>query len=60
MPSSAYAAPAAARSAFPRRRSPSRGFDWGAAAIGAGGLLGLMLVALGGVAIVNRRRPLAG
>ena len=40
------------------------GFDWGDAGIGAGGLLGLILVALGGTLVVSHRRhsrmPLAG
>ena len=38
------------------------GFDWGDAGIGAGGLLGLILVALGGTLVVSHRRrrmPLA-
>jgi hypothetical protein len=35
------------------------GFDWGDAGIGAGGLLGLVLIALGGTAAVahHRHRP---
>ena len=41
---------------------PTTGFDWGDAGIGAGGLLGLILVALGGTLVVSHRRrrmPLA-
>ena len=42
----------------------STGFDWGDAGIGAGGLLGLVLVSLGGMLAVSHRRhgrtPLAG
>ena len=34
----------------------STGFDWGDAGIGAGGLLGLALIALGGTAAVAHRR----
>lgn len=34
----------------------SNGFDWGDAGIGAGGLLGLALVAIGGTAAVAHRR----
>ncbi len=40
------------------------GFDWGDAGIGAGGLLGLVLLALGGMLAISHRRhgrmPLAG
>jgi hypothetical protein len=32
------------------------GFDWGDAGIGAGGVLGLALIALGGTAIVAHRK----
>jgi hypothetical protein len=32
------------------------GFDWGDAGIGAGGLLGLILVGLGGTLVVSHRR----
>jgi F0F1-type ATP synthase membrane subunit c/vacuolar-type H+-ATPase subunit K len=32
------------------------GLDWGAAGIGAGGMLGLTLIALGGAVAVNHRR----
>ena len=43
---------------------PTTGFDWGDAGIGAGGLLGLILVGLGGTLVVTHRRhsrmPLAG
>ena len=43
---------------------PTTGFDWGDAGIGAGGLLGLILVGLGGTLVVSHRRhsrmPLAG
>jgi hypothetical protein len=35
---------------------PTTGFDWGDAGIGAGGLLGLILVALGGTLVVSHRR----
>lgn len=42
----------------------STGFDWGDAGIGAGGLLALALIALGGILAVTHRRhgrtPLAG
>jgi hypothetical protein len=34
----------------------SGGIDWGDAGIGAGGLLGLTLVSLGGMLVVKRRR----
>jgi hypothetical protein len=34
----------------------SSGFDWGDAAIGAGSMLGLVLIGFGGVALRNRRR----
>jgi hypothetical protein len=40
------------------------GFDWGDAGIGAGGLLGIVLIALGGMLAITHRRhgrmPLAG
>ena len=43
---------------------PTAGFDWSDAGIGAGGLLGLILVGLGGTLVVSHRRhsrmPLAG
>ena len=43
---------------------PTAGFDWSDAGIGAGGLLGLILVGLGGTLVVTHRRhsrmPLAG
>jgi hypothetical protein len=43
---------------------PTTAFDWGDAGIGAGGLLGLILVGLGGTLVVSHRRhgrmPLAG
>jgi hypothetical protein len=40
---------------------PSAGLDWGDASIGAGGMLGLMLVALGSVlSVVRRRQSAAG
>ena len=35
---------------------PTTGFDWGDAGIGAGGLLGLILVGLGGTLVVSHRR----
>jgi hypothetical protein len=35
---------------------PTTGFDWGDAGIGAGGLMGLILVALGGTLVVSHRR----
>jgi hypothetical protein len=35
---------------------PATGFDWGDAGIGAGGLLGLILVGLGGTLVVSHRR----
>jgi hypothetical protein len=35
---------------------PTTAFDWGDAGIGAGGLLGLILVALGGTLVVSHRR----
>jgi hypothetical protein len=35
---------------------PTTGFDWGDAGIGAGGLLGLILVGLGGTLVVSYRR----
>ncbi len=42
----------------------STGFDWGDAGIGAGGLLGLVLIALGGTLAISHHRhgrtPLAG
>jgi hypothetical protein len=37
--------------------SGSSGFDWGDAGIGAGGTIGLLLLGLGGTAIVSHRRP---
>jgi hypothetical protein len=37
---------------------PASGLDWGDAGIGAGGLLGLMLLGLGGTLVVARRREL--
>jgi hypothetical protein len=36
--------------------SPTTGLDWGDAGIGAGGLLGLILVGLGGTLVVSHRR----
>ena len=40
---------------------PSSGLDWGDAGVGAGGMLGLILLALGSVlAIVHHRRSVAG
>jgi hypothetical protein len=36
--------------------APEDGLDWGDAGIGAGGLLGLGLIALGGTLVVVRRR----
>jgi hypothetical protein len=36
--------------------SPSGGLDWGDVGIGAGGLLGLILVGLGGTLVVMHRR----
>ena len=35
---------------------PTTAFDWGDAGIGAGGLLGLILVGLGGTLVVSHRR----
>jgi hypothetical protein len=35
---------------------PTTGFDWSDAGIGAGGLMGLILVALGGTLVVSHRR----
>jgi len=35
---------------------PTAGFDWSDAGIGAGGLLGLILVGLGGTLVVTHRR----
>ena len=35
---------------------PTAGFDWSDAGIGAGGLLGLILVGLGGILVVTHRR----
>jgi hypothetical protein len=37
---------------------PASGLDWGDAGIGAGGLLGLRLLGLGGTLVVARRREL--
>jgi hypothetical protein len=40
---------------------PSGGIDWGDAGIGAGGMLGLILLALGGsLALIHRRQNAAG
>jgi hypothetical protein len=40
---------------------PSTGFDWGDAGIGAGGMLGLLLLGLGiSLAVVHRRHSAAG
>jgi hypothetical protein len=40
---------------------PSAGIDWGDAGIGAGGMLGLMLIALGSIlAVAHRRQSAAG
>jgi hypothetical protein len=40
---------------------PGGGLDWGDAGIGAGSMLGLILVALGGIlAVVHRRKATAG
>ena len=36
--------------------APSRGFDWGAAGIGAAGALGLSFLALGGALLIYQRR----
>lgn len=36
---------------------PSPGFEWGSAAIGAAGTVGLVAVAVGGSMTVRRRRP---
>jgi hypothetical protein len=48
---------APARSAAPVVRSIDEGFDWGSAAIGAGGAGAvIVLVSLGGVAYVSRHR----
>jgi hypothetical protein len=50
----------AAPAAIVRTVAPSNGFDWGDAAIGAGGALVLMLVISGGVlGITNNRRHAA-
>jgi hypothetical protein len=40
------------------RPVPASGLDWGDAGIGAGGLLGLMPLGLGGTLVVARRREL--
>jgi hypothetical protein len=37
--------------------SPSSGFDWGDAGIGAGGTVGLLLLGIGGTVLVGHRRP---
>ena len=37
--------------------TPSQGFDWGDAAIGAGGATGLLAISLAGAMTLRRRRP---
>ena len=54
------AAPSARRrspwSSSSNRRPPRSGFDWGDAGLGAGGLVGLILLGLGGTAVVAHRK----
>lgn len=40
----------------PIQASPSRGFDWSSAGIGAGGGLAVAIIALGGGLVVSQRR----
>jgi hypothetical protein len=42
----------------PATSAPSAGFDWGSAAIGAGVIVGALLIGLGGAAELRRRRQI--
>lgn len=54
----AYSADMSSRPGFSATDSDSGGFDWGDAAIGAGGVLGLVVLFSAGAAVTARARAL--
>jgi hypothetical protein len=53
-----YSHPASASFATPTSGAPNSGFDYGDAAIGAGGMAGLVLLGTAGTLVVRRRGQL--